>query len=125
MTDSLLTGPVIPVLRSFDGALARAFYLDYLGFTVDWEHRFDPSLPLYMQVRREGVLLHLTEHHGDTTPGSSVRIGVRDVHALCAELARRPYGSTRPGVEHMPWGLDELRVTDPFANRITFYTPVE
>jgi len=40
----------IPILRSFDEAKAREFYLGFLGFKVDWEHRFEPGLPLYMQV---------------------------------------------------------------------------
>ena len=30
----------IPVLRIFSVEKARAFYVDYLGFAVDWEHRF-------------------------------------------------------------------------------------
>ena len=31
---------VIPVLRIFDIAKAREFYIDWIGFTIDWEHRF-------------------------------------------------------------------------------------
>src|SRR5262249_7557966 len=49
----------IPVLRMFDEAKAKAFYLDYLGFEVDWECRFTPTAPLYMQIRLGGALLHL------------------------------------------------------------------
>ena len=26
----------VPILRSFDEAKAREFYVDYLGFKVDW-----------------------------------------------------------------------------------------
>jgi catechol 2,3-dioxygenase-like lactoylglutathione lyase family enzyme len=33
----------IPILRIFDEAKARAFYVDWLGFKVDWEHRFEPE----------------------------------------------------------------------------------
>jgi Glyoxalase superfamily protein len=40
----------VPILRSFDEARSRGFYLGFLGFQVDWEHRFEPGLPLYMQV---------------------------------------------------------------------------
>lgn len=114
---------VTPVLRSFDGAKARAFYVDYLGFTVDWQHRFEPAMPLYMQVSRGAVLLHMTEHHGDATPGSAVRIGVSDVDALWLELQGRPYANARPAVEPMPWGSREMSITDPFGNRLTFHTP--
>src|SRR5580658_9435303 len=55
----------IPILRSFDEAKAKAFYVDLLGFKIDWEHRFRPDLPLYMQVSRDGLRLHVSEHHGD------------------------------------------------------------
>lgn len=57
--------PPIPVLRTFDWALARRFYVDWLGFAVDWEHRTGPDGPRYTQVSRGAVLLHLTEHYGD------------------------------------------------------------
>lgn len=46
--------PVVPILRSFDEGKAREFYVTWLGFEVDWEHRFDPGTPLYMQVSRDG-----------------------------------------------------------------------
>jgi catechol 2,3-dioxygenase-like lactoylglutathione lyase family enzyme len=55
----------VPILRSFDETKAREFYVDFLGFTVDWTHRFEPDLPLYMQVSRDGIVLHISEHHGD------------------------------------------------------------
>ena len=45
-------GPTVPVLRVHDEARAREFYLDYLGFSVEWEHRFEPDMPLYLRVRR-------------------------------------------------------------------------
>lgn len=31
------------LLRIFDVAKAKEFYVGFLGFTVDWEHRFDES----------------------------------------------------------------------------------
>ena len=34
-----------PILRIFDEARAREFYVHFLGFKVDWEHRFEPGLP--------------------------------------------------------------------------------
>ncbi len=115
-------GHPIPILRSFDEAKARAFYVGYLGFKVDWEHRFEPALPLYMQLSRDHMLLHLTEHHGDATPGSALRVDVGDVDALLAELRGRPYGNARPSAEEQPWGSREMTITDPFGNRLTFYS---
>jgi len=39
-----------PIIRIFDEAKAREFYLEFLGCSVDWQHRFEPDAPLYMQV---------------------------------------------------------------------------
>jgi len=64
----------IPLVRIFDEAKARAYYCDWLGFCIYWEHRFEPGMPLYMQVSLDNLKLHLTEHHGDCTPGSKVFI---------------------------------------------------
>ena len=66
----------IPIFRIFDVDKAREFCCGYLGFTVDFEHRFGEKLPLYMQVSRSGCVIHLSEHHGDATPGSSLRVEV-------------------------------------------------
>ena len=41
---------VVPILRIFDKAKTLEFYRDWLGFNIDWEHRFEENLPLYMQV---------------------------------------------------------------------------
>ncbi len=43
---------VVPILRIFDVAKADEFYQGYLGFKVDWDHRFDDNAPLYRQVSR-------------------------------------------------------------------------
>ena len=72
---------VTPILRIFDEAKAREFYLDFLGFKVDWEHRFEGNFPIYMQVSLGGCVLHLSEHYGDGSPGASIRIAVTDLDA--------------------------------------------
>ena len=110
----------IPLLRIFSVAKAREFYLDYLGFKVEWEHRFEPELPLYMQVARDGLILHLTEHHGDCTPGSKVFVQMTGVADLHAELAAKNYNYLRPGLARAPWGATTLELTDPFMNRLLF-----
>ncbi len=59
----------IPILRMFDERKAREFYLDFLGFSVEFEHRFEADLPLYLGISRNGLHVHLSEHHGDACPG--------------------------------------------------------
>jgi uncharacterized glyoxalase superfamily protein PhnB len=111
---------VTPILRMFDIRKAREFYLDFLGFKVDFEHRFEPSLPLYMQVSLGSVILHLSEHHGDCSPGAKVIIettGLKDYHA---DILAKGYGYMRPGLEKEPWGDVTMTVIDPFTNRLVF-----
>jgi hypothetical protein len=63
---------VVPVLRIFDIDKADEFYQGFLGFKVDWDHRFDQSAPLYRQISRGNLILHLSEHHGDGSPGARI-----------------------------------------------------
>jgi catechol 2,3-dioxygenase-like lactoylglutathione lyase family enzyme len=35
-----------PILRMFDVAKAREFYVDFLGFKIDWEHKHGENSPL-------------------------------------------------------------------------------
>lgn len=113
-------GAVTPVLRSFDEARAREFYIDFLGFSIDFEHRFEPDLPLYMGISKDGCTLHLSGHHGDCSPGAALRIVCDDIDAYHAGLRAKNYQYARPGIESPPWGGREMTVTDPFGNRLTF-----
>lgn len=110
----------IPTLRMFSVEKAREFYLDYLGFTVDWEHRFDDNAPLLMQVSRGGLILRLSEHHGDGSPGVHITVNLSGLDELHAELAAKNYRYMRPGIEKMPWNERVMGVVDPFGNRIFF-----
>lgn len=110
----------VPILRIFSVDKAKEFYLDFLGFALDWEHRFADDFPLYMQISRGALCLHLSEHHGDACPGSTVFVRMRGVEALHRELTAKSYRYLRPGVERAPWGARVMEVTDPFGNRIRF-----
>jgi hypothetical protein len=111
----------VPILRIFDAAVAFDFYCGYLAFQLDWQHRGADHEPLYAQVSRGAVRLHLSEHYGDGSPGAGVLLTTPDVRALHRELRRRP-SRINPGVEEVPWGL-VLVVLDPFHNRLTFHQP--
>jgi uncharacterized glyoxalase superfamily protein PhnB len=118
--DAVRFDQVIPILRIFDIAKALEFYRDFLGFQVDWEHRYHPGMPLYMQMSRAGMLLHLSEHHGDASPGSTVFVWMRGIAAYHRELSDRKYGYSRPGLEETGYDARMFEVPDPFGNRIRF-----
>ena len=110
----------IPILRIFDVKKAKEFYVDWLGFTIDWEHRFEPGLPVYMQISRSDLHFHLSEHHGDSTPGSAVFVNMKGLRDFHREITARKYPNLRPGIRRMPWHADVMEVVDPFGNRIRF-----
>ena len=97
---------VFPQLRMTSWNRSRTFYVDGLGFRVDWEHRFEPGFPVFAQVSRDGLALFLTEHAGDCQPGGATYLVVDDVDALSRELISRgvqPHG----GPADTPWGRRE------------------
>jgi uncharacterized glyoxalase superfamily protein PhnB len=111
---------VIPILRIFSIEKAREFYIGYLGFKIDWEHRFDDNAPLYMQVSLGTLVMHLTEHHGDCCPGSTVFVKVTGLDEYHKELSSKNYRYLRPGIGVEPWNAKCMQVIDPFGNRIRF-----
>lgn len=116
----LTTLATIPILRIFDEAKAREFYLDFLGFKIDFEHRFGPNFPLYMQVSLGDCVLHLSEHHGDACPGARVFIRVTGLEEFQKSLLAKDYRYMKPGLDKTPWGSITTELADPFGNRLTF-----
>ena len=119
------TEQVIPVLRIFDYAKAIEFYIDWLGFTINWEHRFEDNTPVYMEVEKDGAILHLSEHHGDGTPGTNVMIWCTGVAAYHQQLIDKKYKYNRPGLEETFYGALAFTANDPFNNRIIFNEKIQ
>ena len=112
---------VKPVLRIFDYQRADEHYVHWLGFRIDWEHRFEAEAPVYLQVSRGDLLLHLSEHSGDGTPGTRVFIDdFANLEAYHRELLAKKYKYNRPGL-HVPFydpEALEMTVIDPFHNQL-------
>ena len=105
---------------SFSVEKAKEFYVGFLGFSVDWEHRFDDAAPVYMQVSRSGCVLHLSEHHGDCCPGSAVFLRVAGLEDYHRQITAKGYGFMHPEIERTFHDSKCMKVTDPFGNRISF-----
>ena len=103
----------------FDVDATVRFYVDYLGCTLDWKEGGDGS-PAFMQVSRGPLVLNLSSHHGDGTPGSVVLVFVEDVEALHSELHTKDYPFMKPGVEAHGIGR-EMVLLDPASNQIRFF----
>jgi uncharacterized glyoxalase superfamily protein PhnB len=112
---------VIPQLRMTDAKRSLPFYTDGLGFTVDWEHQFEPGFPLFVQLTRSEQTIFLTEHSGDCQVGGAVYFVVPNVDACYQAFASRGVTTIEPP-QYMPWGDREMVVTDPDGNRLRFST---
>ncbi|WP_329469139.1 glyoxalase superfamily protein [Streptomyces sp. NBC_01723] len=99
---------VIPILRVRDAAAAVRWYAR-LGFVQQWEHRFEPGFPVFAEVARGRVRLHLSEHEGDARPDTLMYLRFADLDAVAAEFGVVP--------EEQPWGR-ELALSDPDGNRL-------
>lgn len=113
---------VVPILRMFDVAATIRFYVEYLGCSLDWQNG-EGDRPVYLQVSRDGLRLHLSSHHDDGTPGTAVLVQVRNIDALHAELHTRGYPFFNPGIGSGPGNAKEMQLIDPASNRIRFYEP--
>lgn len=105
---------VIPILRVEAADVAVKWY-ELLGFTAQWEHRFEPHLPAFVEVMRGQVRLFLSEHEGDARPGTLIYLRVDDVDTIAAEFGMRP--------ESNPWAR-EIELRDPDGNRLRVGTPL-
>ncbi|MFC7326746.1 glyoxalase superfamily protein [Marinactinospora rubrisoli] len=106
---------VIPILHVGDAAAAVRWYAR-LGFTQEWEHRFEPGLPAFVAVARGPMRLFLSEHVGDARPDTLVYLRVADVEAVAAEFGLP--------VTQAPWAR-EVELRDPDGNRLRVGTPMD
>ena len=80
-----------------------------LGFTKDWEHRFEPGFPLFVSISRGPMRLFLSEHSGDARPDTLLHLFVHDLDAVAEEFDLT--------VQQAPWG-PEVELRDPDGNRL-------
>jgi len=112
---------VMPTLRMTDYARSKLFYVEGLGFHVDWEHRFEPGFPVFAQVSRDGLAFFLTEHTGDCPVGGLVHLYVPDVDSWFEEFRQRGLSIEEPPNECLQ-GLRSMTVVDPDGNKLHICT---
>jgi len=105
---------VVPILRAKD-AEASALWYARLGFEVEWRHRFDEGMPLFIALRNGRSRLFLSEHTGDAPGPALVYLFHDDVDAIAESFGRR--------AEPMPWGMREVHLTDPDGNALRVGAP--
>ena len=113
----MISFKAIPTLRILEYNRAMEFYTGFLGFKIDWEHRFGPDEPVYMQISRDDLVFHLSENIR-FKPGATVYIeteGIKDFHRQLTEK-----NELVPSIVKTNWGTMQLELEDPFENLLRF-----
>lgn len=104
--------PAIPILRVEDLDASVTYYVERLGFQLQW--RSDPLA----SVGRDSTSIMLAE--GDQgQPGTWVWIAASDVDELYGEFEARGARLRHPPANY-PWGSRECQVTDPDGHVLRF-----
>ena len=109
----------IPTFRILNYNVAIEFYVDFLGFTMDWEHRFGPSEPVYMQISRNNLTLHLSENKRFQTE-VIIFVDTDGIEAFHKELVERNTAKSIPEVSKTDWQTLQMEIKDPFGNLLRF-----
>jgi predicted enzyme related to lactoylglutathione lyase len=95
---------VTPILRVDDIARSRRYYVETLGFSLDWD------ADAMISVSRDGKSIMLCERE-QGQPGTWLWIGVEDADVLFAEVSARG-ARIRTPPQNFSWAY-EFQVEDP------------
>jgi len=117
MSKIVLNG--IPTLRILDYRKAMNFYIEGLGFNIDWEHRFSANEPIYMQISRNGLTLHLSENKRFKT-GVIVFVDCKELNDFYTDLNNRKNQIELNKPHKTNWQTIQMEIEDPFGNLLRF-----
>lgn len=109
----------IPTFRILDYQTAINFYVDFLGFKIDWEHRFEPTGPVYMQISKNGLILHLSENKRFRT-NVIIFVDTKNIIEFHKELQERNPTNIIQDILRTNWQTSQLEIEDPFGNLLRF-----
>ncbi len=109
----------IPTFRITDYKKAIEFYIDLLGFNIDWEHRFGKTEPIYMQISKNGLVLHLSENVRFKT-GVIVFVETTGIEKFRESILNAKNGDLIPTISTTNWNTKQLEIEDPFGNLLRF-----
>lgn len=105
---------ITPILRVTSLPISLRFYVQVLGFAVEWGDEVGSAMA---SVSRDGHSIMLCE--GDQgQPGTWVWIGVEDIEPLFEEY-RRKGATIRQAPINRPWAY-EMQIEDPDGHVLRF-----
>ena len=102
---------VTPILRVEDLEASRRYYIQTLGFSLDWD------ADAMISVSRDGKSIMLCER-AQGRPGVRLWIGVEDADALFAEFVAKN-AQVRSPPQNFTWAY-EFQVEDPDGHVLRF-----
>jgi len=109
---------VTPIFQITDYPQAVAFYIDWLGFSLDWED--DPTADgrRYLQVSRGSIVLHLTNVPSMSCPGSRAVAEFTGLPAFHRILLQKQSVFPTPELQKTTWHdkVMQLELMDPAGN---------
>jgi catechol 2,3-dioxygenase-like lactoylglutathione lyase family enzyme len=112
----------ISMLRVADARKSGEFYCSLLGFSKSWEFCDEEGCPIFLEVTRDNVSFHLSEHEGDGPMGLQVYVNVADAPALHEEVTSRDVSLHEP-LHDAEWGHTVFSIMDPDGNTLRFGSP--
>lgn len=112
---------VVPALRIRSYEVSSAFY-EKLGFKEQWKHQFEPGLPVFVSIARDGMEIFLTEHTGDCQFGGLVHFYVANVDDCYAQFRQGGVPVEEAPSNSLGPDIRDMLVVDPDGNRLSFLT---
>ncbi len=108
---------VTPVFQITDYAQTMAFYVDWLGFRIDWEDR-PASGGHYVQVSRSSIVLHLTTYPHESSVGARALAEFAGLPAFHRLLLQKQSVFPVPSLQKTTWNdkVMQLELFDPAGN---------
>jgi predicted lactoylglutathione lyase len=103
---------VTPILRVEDIEVSRRYYIQKLGFALDWDHASE-----MISVSRDQSSIMLCER-AQGQAGTWLWFGVDDADALFAEFSAKG-ANIRSGLQNFSWAY-EFAVEDPDGHVLRF-----
>jgi predicted lactoylglutathione lyase len=105
---------IIPILSVKDLAASVRFYVEVLGFSLDWG---GDDVSTMASVSRDGRAIMLCQQ-SQGQPGTWIWIGVEDIEPLYRQYAAHGARFQEPPTSY-PWAY-EMRVEDPDGHVLRF-----
>ncbi len=107
----------VPTLQSNDAIKSYEFYHSVLGFEKNWEHRFEPELPLFISMSNGVNTVFITEHKNESAFGMELYFYVKKVDSLVVH-AKSQGVAFDVELHETPYGTKEFTIKDPDGNKL-------